>query len=130
MVTSDQLVLSNIYDLVDDGGNGAIVIMSGMVRNHNGGKAVAYLDYEAYIPMALVVFEQISRDCKQSFAIDRVAIHHRIGRLTIGEISVLVAVSAPHRLDAFRGCQYTIDRLKNEAPIWKREYYQSDVSPG
>ncbi len=121
VITPHQLNLNDIYSLVDSPSNGAIVVMSGMVRNNTKGKGVLCLDYEAYTPMALAFFRQISRECKQKFTIDWVAIHHRIGRLTIGEVSVLVAVSAAHRRDAFAGCQYSIDRVKQEAPIWKKE---------
>lgn len=123
VITDHQLSLTEIYNLVDSPSNGAIVVMSGMVRNMTRGREVLFLNYEAYTSMALAFFQQISRECKQKFTIDRVAIHHRIGRLRIGEISVLVAVSAAHRQDAFQGCQYTIDRVKQKAPIWKQEYW-------
>ena len=98
--------------------------MSGMVRNNTDERSVVCLEYQAYEPMALRVFEQIATDIKQRWTdITHVVIHHRTGRLTIGEISVLVAVGCPHRAEAFAACQFAIDSLKDNAPIWKKEWY-------
>ncbi len=118
------LSLAEVYALADDPANGAIVVMSGMVRNQTDGKAVVALEYQAYEPMALNVFRQIATQIRQTWTdVNRVVIHHRTGRLQIGEISVLVAVGCPHRSEAFAACGYAIDTLKHNAPIWKKEWY-------
>ncbi|AFZ49349.1 molybdenum cofactor biosynthesis protein MoaE [Dactylococcopsis salina] len=116
------LILEEVYQLADDGANGAIVLMSGTVREQTAGKPVAFLEYQAYEPMAIKLFQQIAQNLRQQWSsVNRVVIHHRIGRLKIGEISVLVAVGCPHRREAFEACQYAIDTLKHNAPIWKKE---------
>ncbi len=122
------LSLDEVYQLTDDPANGAVVIMSGTVRDRTDGKAVAYLEYQAYEPMAIRVFAQIAGEIRQQWQdANRVAIYHRVGKLKIGEISVLVAVGCPHRSEAFAACKYAIDTLKHQAPIWKKEWYsQSD----
>lgn len=123
------LLLEEVYALAGDPGNGAIVVMSGMVRNQTDGKAVVALEYQAYEPMALQVFQQIAADIRSKWSdVNRVVIHHRVGRLQIGEISVLVAVGCPHRSEAFAACQYGIDTLKHNAPIWKKEHFQDGSS--
>ncbi|BAZ37375.1 molybdopterin biosynthesis MoaE protein [Calothrix sp. NIES-4101] len=123
------LSLTDIYAKADDPSNGAIIIMSGTVRNQTGGKGVICLEYQAYEPMALQVFYQIAADIRQKWSdVNRVVIYHRIGRLEIGEISVLVAVGCPHRSEAFAACQYAIDTLKHQAPIWKKEHWQDGSS--
>jgi molybdopterin synthase catalytic subunit len=123
------LSLTDIYTQADDPSNGAVVIMSGTVRNQTAGKAVICLEYQAYEPMALQVFYQIAADIRKKWSdVNRVVIYHRIGRLQIGEISVLVAVGSPHRGEAFAACQYTIDTLKHQAPIWKKEHWQDGSS--
>ena len=105
-------------------GDGATVIFDGFVRDESHGRATKYLDYEAYEPMALGKMREIGAQLHQKFAIHRVAIVHRLGRLEIGETSVLIAVSAPHRAAAFDACRYAIDTLKKTVPIWKKEYFE------
>ncbi|WP_138497218.1 molybdenum cofactor biosynthesis protein MoaE [Nostoc sp. PA-18-2419] len=123
------LCLEEIYFKSDDPANGAVVVMSGMVRNQTDGKPVVALEYQAYEPMALQIFYQIATDIRLSASnVNRVAIHHRIGRLKVGEISVLVAVGCPHRSEAFEACRYAIDTLKHNAPIWKKEHWQDGSS--
>ncbi|MGB3614061.1 MAG: molybdenum cofactor biosynthesis protein MoaE [Elainellaceae cyanobacterium] len=123
-IAAQPLSLDAVYGHADDGANGAIVLMSGMVRNQTGGKPVDALDYQAYEPMALQVFRQIGAQIRQRWPeVTRVVIHHRTGRLTVGEISVLVAVGCPHRGEAFAACHYAIDTLKHTAPIWKKECF-------
>ncbi|MDX2240057.1 MAG: molybdenum cofactor biosynthesis protein MoaE [Leptolyngbyaceae cyanobacterium bins.302] len=125
VITFAPLSLDEIYQVVDDSANGAIVVMSGMVRDNTDGKAVVALEYQAYEPMALEVFRQIATQIRQTWTdVTRVAIHHRTGKLRIGEISVLVAVGCPHRSEAFAACQYAIDTLKHNAPIWKKEHWE------
>ncbi len=118
------LSLDDAYTLADDPANGAIVVMSGMVRNQTDGRPVIALEYQAYEPMAMQVFKQIASDIRQTWTdVTHVVIHHRVGRLQIGEISVLVAIGCPHRSEAFAACQYAIDTLKHNAPIWKKEHW-------
>lgn len=102
---------------------GAVAVFEGIVRNHSHGKSTLYLEYEAYEPMALAKMREIGAVMRRTFAIDRLAMVHRLGRLEIGETSVLIAVSSPHRAAAFDACRYGIDTLKYLVPIWKKEYF-------
>lgn len=123
-ITFAPLSLAEIYALADDPANGAVVVMSGTVRNQTDGKPVVALEYQAYEPMAVRVFEAIAADIRNRWTdVNRVVIHHRTGRLQIGEISVIVAVGCPHRSEAFAACKYAIDTLKHNAPIWKKEHW-------
>ena len=103
--------------------NGAVATFDGCVRNHSHGRSTLYLEYEAYETMALVKMREIAAHLHSHFAIDRVAIVHRLGRLQIGESSVFIAVSAAHRAAAFDACRYAIDTLKKTVPIWKKEFF-------
>jgi MoaE-MoaD fusion protein len=110
---------------VDDAGAGGIVIFSGVVRNETGGRPVKFLEYEAHAPMAEAKMREIGAAIRARWAeVKRVAILHRIGRLEIGESSVLIAVSAAHRQDAFEACKYAIDTLKRTVPVWKKEHFE------
>jgi molybdopterin synthase catalytic subunit len=123
------LSLEEVYNLADDGANGAIVLMSGTVRKQTDGKPVLFLEYQAYQPMALEIFRRIASHIRREYPdTNQVVIHHRIGKLYIGEISVLVAVGCPHRKEAFEACRYAIDTLKHNAPIWKKECWQDGSS--
>jgi molybdopterin synthase catalytic subunit len=104
--------------------DGAIVTFDGCVRKQSHGRSTLYLDYEAYETMAVAKMHEIAAQCRTKFAIDRVAIAHRLGRLELGETSVFIAVSAPHRPAAFEACRYAIDTLKRTVPIWKKEYFE------
>jgi molybdopterin synthase catalytic subunit len=109
---------------VRTGADGAIVTFDGCVRNQSHGRSTLYLDYEAYESMALAKMGDIAAEAHAKFAIDRVAVAHRLGRLEIGETSVFIAVSAPHRAAAFDACRHIIDTLKRSVPIWKKEYFE------
>ncbi|CEJ44853.1 molybdenum cofactor biosynthesis protein MoaE [Umezakia ovalisporum] len=123
-ITFAPLSLEEIYAKANDSANGAVVVMSGMVRHQTDGKPVVALEYQAYEPMALRVFYQIAADVRSLWSdVNRVVIYHRVGRLRVGEISVLVAVGCPHRSEAFAACRYAIDTLKHHAPIWKKEHW-------
>jgi len=123
-MTFAPLSLEEVYALADDAANGAIVVMSGMVRNQTDGQPVVALEYQAYEPMAIQVFRQISAQIRQQWSdVTHVVIHHRTGKLQVGEISVLVAIGCPHRAEAFAACKYAIDTLKHNAPIWKKEHW-------
>ncbi|MEL6929723.1 MAG: molybdenum cofactor biosynthesis protein MoaE [Cyanobacteria bacterium J06600_6] len=126
-ITIAPLSIAEVYGLADDTRNGAVVIMSGTVRNQTEGKAVEYLEYQAYQPMAIAVFNSIAAEIRTSWQdANRIVIHHRVGKLKIGEISVIVAVGCPHRGEAFAACKYAIDTLKHNAPIWKKEFFLED----
>jgi molybdopterin synthase catalytic subunit len=103
--------------------SGAVVVFEGVVRNHSRGRQVLFLDYEAYEPMALAKMEEIAREARQGLALDGLGIVHRVGRVGLGETSVLVVVTAAHREAAFGACRYVIDRLKQVVPIWKKEHF-------
>jgi MoaE-MoaD fusion protein len=114
-----------IAELVDDPGAGGVVIFSGVVRNQTGGRPVKFLEYEAHAPMAESKMREIGDAIRARWSeVRRIAMLHRIGRLEIGESSVLIAVSAVHRGDAFAACQYAIDTLKRTVPIWKKEHFE------
>jgi len=104
--------------------DGAIVTFDGFVRNQSDNRRTLYLDYEAYEPMALAQMREICGQLHQKYRIHRVAIVHRLGRLEIGDTSVFIAVSAPHRAAAFDACRFAIDTLKRTVPIWKKEYFE------
>lgn len=103
--------------------DGAVVVFDGIVRNHSADRPTLYLDYEAYEPMALGKMGEIVAELRARFPVDGVALVHRLGRLQIGETSVLIAVSAPHRAAAFDACRCALERLKRMVPIWKKEYF-------
>ena len=103
--------------------DGAVCVFLGVVRNENGGRPVRHLEYEAYEEMALPLMEQIAAETRRRWAVTDVRIVHRLGRLEIGEASVAVAVTAPHRGPAFEACRHAIDTLKATVPIWKKEFY-------
>ena len=110
---------------VDDPGAGGIVIFSGVVRNQTGGRPVKFLEYEAHPPMAEAKMREIGEAIRNRWSgIRRVVMQHRVGRLEIGESSVLIAVSAAHRGEAFAACQYAIDTLKRTVPVWKKEHFE------
>jgi MoaE-MoaD fusion protein len=104
--------------------DGAVVTFEGIVRDHSHGRKTLYLEYTAYEPMAIQKMEQIGNEIKRKYAIDRVGMIHRVGRLEIGETSVAVTVTSAHRRAAFDACRYAIDRLKQIVPIWKKEYFE------
>jgi molybdopterin synthase catalytic subunit len=112
-----------LLQFVRAGQDGAAVAFDGFVRNESHGRATKYLEYQAYEPMALAKMREIGAQLHQKFAIHRVSIVHRLGRLEIGETSVFIAVSAPHRAAAFDACRLAIDTLKKTVPIWKKEYF-------
>ena len=103
--------------------DGALVLFTGVVRDNFGGRRTSYLLYEAYPEMAVPVLQQLASEAQSRWEIGRVAVHHRIGRLEIGVTAVLVAVAAPHRHAAFEAAEYIMNRIKEVAPIWKREHW-------
>ena len=119
----DPIDAAALVHYVRTDSDGAIVTFDGCVRDHSHGRRTLYLDYEAYESMALAKLTEIATEIHAKFAIDRIAVAHRLGRLEIGETSVFIAVSAAHRAPAFEACRYAIDTLKRIVPIWKKEYF-------
>lgn len=105
-------------------GDGAVALFVGTVRDSNLGRRVICLEYHAYEEMALTEMARLEADALRQFDVSGVAMVHRTGRLAIGEISVALAVAAPHRDDAFRACRFLIDTLKRTVPIWKKEFFE------
>jgi molybdopterin synthase catalytic subunit len=114
--------------LVQTASDGAVVTFAGVVRDNFAGRATASLTYEAYPAMALRVLAQIADEARDRWPIGKAAVHHRVGRLAIGETAVLVVVAAPHRQAAFDAAGYMMDRIKEIAPIWKREHWADGAS--
>ena len=106
-----------------DGVDGAVVTFLGLVRNHNQGRRVQYLEYEAYEPLAMKAFARIDDEVRQRWPGVRAALHHRTGRLAIGDASVAIVTASPHRGDAFAACRYVIERVKQIVPVWKHEHF-------
>jgi molybdopterin synthase catalytic subunit len=105
-------------------GEGAIVSFAGLVRNQNQGRRVRFLEYEAYEPLAVRVLTRIVEETRAAWPSARVGVHHRIGRLEIGEASIIIVAASPHRAEAFAACRYAIERVKQIAPIWKHEHFE------
>jgi molybdopterin synthase catalytic subunit len=103
---------------------GAVTLFVGIVREENAGRRVTWLDYEAYEPLAVRAFEQIDREARERWPGAQTAIAHRVGRLEIGEASVVIAAASPHRAEAFAAARYAIERIKQIAPIWKHEHFE------
>jgi molybdopterin synthase catalytic subunit len=122
VLSADPLDEKAVTRLVSGKTSGGIVTFVGRVRDHSRGRPVVALEYEAYPEMAESVFAAIAQEAKTRFSVSEVAIHHRQGRLAVGEPSVVVAVAAAHRGPAFEACRYAIDELKKRAPIWKKEF--------
>lgn len=102
---------------------GGLATFQGVVRATNEGRSVLYLEYEAYREMAIPVMQAIASEASRRWPDTRVAMVHRLGRVHVGDVSVVVAAAAPHRVEAFAACRYAIDALKSEVPIWKKEVW-------
>jgi len=124
LLSDEPLSLDRVVDEVRTDEAGAIATFTGTTRNNSRGRAVTHLDYEAYEGMAERVMAEIADALQARYELSGVAIHHRVGRVGIGETSVLIAVSAPHRQDALAACKDAIDELKERVPLWKKEVYE------
>ena len=122
VLTSEPLDEHLAAQIISQEGAGAVVTFVGRVRNEARGHKVTLLEYEAYPEMVERVFADIAREARKQFPITDIAIHHRVGALEVGDVSVVIAVSAPHRAAACDACRFAIDRLKRIAPIWKKEH--------
>lgn len=108
--------------------DGAVVTFAGIVRDASGGRRVTRLDYEVYSEMAEIQMRRIAEEALGRWDLGSVVILHRVGELAVGEISVIIAVAAPHRSEAFDACEFLIDTLKQTVPIWKKEYFEDGTS--
>ncbi|HEY3445154.1 MAG TPA: molybdopterin converting factor subunit 1 [Myxococcales bacterium] len=122
-VTERPLELGAVVALVSTPERGGVVTFTGTVRSESHGKKVRRLEYEAYGAMAVEKLEEIAAEAEAQWPGVRVAVHHRVGVLQIGEAAVVIAAAAPHRQEAFRACEHAIERLKQDVPIWKKEVY-------
>lgn len=124
LISESSLSLDACLEKVTDPSAGGIAIFVGTVRNKTSNKEVVRLDFEAYIPMAEKEMHKIALDVTERWKALHVCIHHRVGKLSIGEVPVIISVSTPHRKEAFEACQYAIDTLKDKVPIWKKEIFE------
>jgi molybdopterin synthase catalytic subunit len=124
LLSDEPLSLDRVVDEVRSDEAGAIATFTGTTRVHSRGRTVTHLDYEAYEGMAEKVMEEIADALRARYELTGIAIHHRVGRCAIGETSVVIAVSAPHRQDALAACKDAIDELKERVPLWKKEVYE------
>jgi molybdopterin synthase catalytic subunit len=126
---SDQpLDPTPLVALVQSPDMGAVVTFAGIVRDNFGGRATAFLEYQAYEAMAATVLEGLAGEARARWQTGAIAIHHRVGRLEIGETAVLIVVAAPHRHEAFEASEWLMDRIKEVAPIWKKEIWADGAS--
>jgi molybdopterin synthase catalytic subunit len=124
VITRDPINAQKISREMLRGEDGAICVFEGVVRNNSKGKRTLYLVYEAYETMALKKLEELGQFVRNAWDIDRIALIHRLGRMEIGETSVAIIVTSPHRRAAFDACHYAIDKLKKVVPIWKKEFFE------
>jgi molybdopterin converting factor subunit 1 len=127
-VTKEPLDPQRLVSLVRRDESGALALFYGVVRNNSQGRRVLYLEYDAYPSMAVKKMRQVAEEARSRWEITDMAIDHRIGRLEVGETSLLVAVSAPHRREAFEACHYAVDRIKDIVPVWKKEVWEGGES--
>src|SRR5258706_5147383 len=123
-ITREPIDIAGLRARLLEGDSGAVVIFDGVARDNTKGLRTLYLEYEGYEPMALRTMEQISREVRERWSINRLGVVHRLGRTEITESSVVIIVTSAHRKIAFEACHYAIDRLKKIVPIWKKEYFE------
>ena len=125
-VTSEPLDLQALIEEISRAStaDGAIASFAGLVRETNQGRRVSYLEYEAYEPLAVRALQLIIKEAGETWAETRIGVHHRTGRLELGEASIIIVAASPHRAHAFAACRYTIERVKQIVPIWKHEHFE------
>src|ERR1700687_3341556 len=124
----NRIDTAEIFEKLKAPPDGAVVVFEGIVRNHSGSRTTLYLEYEAYEAMALAKMREIGEQMREKFSIRRFAMIHRLGRLDIGEISVLIAVCSAHRAAAFAACRFGIDTLKSTVPLWEKEFFRDGAA--
>lgn len=122
-ITSDRLDPAPLVAAVRRDESGAVALFYGVVRNENMGRNVRYLEYDVYPEMAIKKMQEVAEEVRAKYPITGVGVLHRVGRLEIGETSLLVAVSSAHRAAAFEACHFAVDRIKQVVPIWKKEVW-------
>jgi molybdopterin synthase catalytic subunit len=122
-LTTDPLDPTAVVAIVSSADCGAVTTFVGLVRGDNAGRRVLWLEYEAYEPLALKAFARIDEEAGERWPSIGLAIHHRLGRVDIGQPSIVIAAASPHRPEAFAACRYAIERIKQIAPIWKHEHF-------
>ncbi len=127
-VVSQPIDPMHVLGRVGTPGDGAVLLFLGTVRNHAGGEAVDGITYEAYETMASPVLAEIAREAAERLGTDRLVVVHRVGDLAVGDVSVAIAVSSPHRAQAYDASRYVIEEIKKRLPVWKREHYQDGRS--
>jgi molybdopterin synthase catalytic subunit len=123
-IVREPIDIRDIKEELEHPEDGAAILFEGVVRNNTRGRRTLYLDYEAYESMALSEMEKLSQVALERFKIRDVCLVHRLGRLQIGETSVMIGVGSAHRAAAFEACRWLIDTLKKTVPIWKKEYFE------
>ncbi len=122
-LTREPIAADRIVAAAKSGEDGAVVVFDGIVRNHSRGRRTLHLDYEAYEEMAVKQMRELGEKARERFAVRQVTVIHRLGRLEIGETSVLIVVASAHRSAAFEACRWLIDTVKQTVPIWKKETF-------
>jgi molybdopterin synthase catalytic subunit len=123
-VTAEPLVVDDLVRVVLTGGDGAVVTFIGTVRDNHHGRRVLALEYEAYGEMAVEEMRLIGGEMMSKWGLHGIAMRHRTGKLSVGEVSVIIATSSPHRREAFDACSEALDLLKSRVPVWKKEYFE------
>ena len=125
-VTSEPLDLQALIEEIShtSTADGAVASFVGLVRETNQGRRVSYLEYEAYEPLAIRALQLIIKEAGETWVDTRIGVHHRTGRLELGEASIIIVAASPHRAHAFAACRYTIERVKQIVPIWKHEHFE------
>ncbi|MDE0746092.1 MAG: molybdenum cofactor biosynthesis protein MoaE, partial [SAR202 cluster bacterium] len=121
-ITHNELNIEELSAEVIEDRNGAVVVFNGITRDHTGGRKVLFLEYEAYLPRAKAKLNDVAKEMCDKWDVS-VVIAHRIGRVDIGESSLIVSVGSPHRASAYQASQYSVDRIKQIVPIWKKEHF-------
>ncbi|WP_117168986.1 molybdenum cofactor biosynthesis protein MoaE [Paraliobacillus sediminis] len=124
VITDQAIQLEDVVNKVERREAGAITTFIGTVREWTKGKQTLYLEYQAYVPMAIKKMEEISNEALEKWPDSKIAVTHRIGRLEISDVAIVIAVSSPHREAAYRANQYVIERMKQVVPIWKKEHWE------
>jgi molybdopterin synthase catalytic subunit len=123
-ITPEPLDPSALAALVSSAESGGLTMFTGLVRDHNAGRRVLWIDYEAHDALAATVFARIGAEARERWPGATLAIHHRTGKVGIGEASVVIAAASAHRAEAFSACRFAIERVKQIAPVWKHEHFE------